>query len=133
MWVASYFAPMNDNLHRLNTWLGKPRHYSVQFLQDNIYCPCPIQTLDRSACSQSQYSLQCPCPYCAVVFTEWDMIKRVELSQIWYLRPLFGLRVLDCQRNCNILNWLKIETIVIGKPTDYLIRLAAKNVYDNFL
>ena len=34
------------------------------------------------------------------------------MEQMRYLRLLLGLTMLDCQRNCNILNRLKIDNIV---------------------
>ena len=41
-----------------------------------------------------------------------------ELAERRYLRLLVGLTMLDCQRNCNIINRLEIDNIVIVKTLE---------------
>jgi hypothetical protein len=39
---------------------------------------------------------------------EKSLLKKIETSQMTFLRPLFGLTILDCQSNCDIWHRLKI-------------------------
>ena len=95
---------------------GGPKSWYVQCWARELLLPLPDfepQTVQPVSSHCTHFTV--PVPYSSVVFTEWDVIKIGELAQMRYLRLLVGLAVLDCQRNCNILNWLKIDNIVIVK------------------
>jgi hypothetical protein len=126
--VASSFPPRNELRTNWKAGWWAPAMFFTLLSKRTSIAPARIRTLDHPASSQSLYCFAVPAPYCSVVFTEWDMIRIGELAQMWYLRLLLGLTVLDCRRNCNILNGLKIDNVVPYFPAHKTHFFFPKNV-----
>jgi len=115
-WPAA--SPLGMNPVPIEQVAGDPQPWSIECWARDLILPLlefEPRTVQPVASHCTHFTV--PATYSSLVFTKWDMMTIGELSQMRYLRLLLGLTMLDCQRNCHILNRLKIDNIVIVKAT----------------